>query len=175
MFISRRQTSLKQNRPVRKIELQPADWILEGLSVISLAIFFGVMLYHYRLLPETIPTHFNSAGEPDDWGRRDTIWVLPAIGVITWLIMTLVSRIPNTFNFPIPITEANATRQYTMALRLVRILKLVVILIFFYIAYSTIHSALHPGTGIGLWFLPVILAVTLLPVGIYVVLARRNR
>lgn len=166
---------LKGNRPLHRIDMQPFDWILEGLTIVALVSFFGILLYQYRLLPDTIPTHFNSSGKPDDYGRKDAIWVLPVIALVTYAILTMVSRFPQSFNFPVNITHANAKKQYTMAIRLIRILKLIVVLIFFYIGIGTVSVARNQDQTIGLWFLPVVLGLTLLPIGIYFFLSQRSR
>lgn len=164
-----------ENRPILKLETGPSDLILEILATISLLCFFGYILYQYQFLPGTIPTHFDATGTPDDYGRKDTLWVLPAVALIVYLILTFVSRIPHQFNFPFKITPANARRQYTLSIRLLRYLKLVIVLIFFHLAYATVEIARNPGKTIGLWFLPVLIIGIFIPIIIYFVLAHRNQ
>jgi len=94
----------------------PADWILEGLAIVALLSFFGYILYQYRLLPNTIPTHFDASGTPDGYGRKDTLWALPGVALIIYAILTFISRIPEKFNFPVSINPANARIQYTQGI-----------------------------------------------------------
>lgn len=35
----------------------------------------------YSRLPETIPTHWNFKGEPDAFGPRSTIWIMPVLSI----------------------------------------------------------------------------------------------
>lgn len=163
------------NRPVIRPEMGPVDWILEGLALIALLTFGGVILYQYQLLPGVIPQHFNAAGDPDEFGSKDTIWVLPVIALVAWTIMTLVTRIPQTFNFPVKITEKNARIQYTMAIRLVRILKIGIILVFFYIGYATAMIARQKQASMGPWFLPVLIGLIAIPIVVYLFLSLQNK
>jgi uncharacterized membrane protein len=175
IFPRNQRSNLRANRPVIKPQMGPADWILEGLALIALISFFGVMLYQYHLLPETIPTHFNGAGQPDDFGSRDTIWILPIIAFIAWIMMTLIVRIPQTFNFPVKINERNAKVQYVLAIRLVRILKIGIILVFFYIGYATTMIARSQQGALGPWFLPILIGFIAIPIVVYLFLSLRYK
>lgn len=46
----------------------PLDRCLDGISFLLLLALLGTTFYYYKLLPETIPTHFNASGEPDALG-----------------------------------------------------------------------------------------------------------
>lgn len=174
MFLKKK-ISPGEPRPILNIEFGPADWILEGLSLIALLSFFGFILYQYRLLPETIPTHFDATGTPDESGRKNTLWVMPAIALILYIILTFISRIPEKFNFPVKITTANARVQYILGLRLIRYLKFAIILIFFFIGYATVMIARNQMKTIGLWLLPVMIGGMLVPLILYLILAFRNK
>jgi uncharacterized membrane protein len=162
------------NRPVLKPEWGPADWLLEAIALIMLAITIGFLAYTYPKLPATIPTHFNGSGQPDEMGNKLTVLVLPGISLFMYLILTGINLFPHTFNFPGKITPQNAMRQYTLATRLVRYLKAIVITLFFSICYFTTQVALNKATGLGLWFMPVFLAMVFVPIIIYMILATRT-
>lgn len=174
-MLLRRRNNLEFNRPVLKLELGPADLILEILAILSLLGFLGFTLYYSSRLPATIPTHFNGSGAPDEYGSKSTLWMLPVIAMVVYTILTLVSRIPEKFNYPVTITAANARRQYLLSMRLLRYLKLTVILMLFFISYKTVMVALGHAGGLGIWFLPLFLVVIPVPVIIYFILALRNR
>ena len=59
-----------------------------GLLLVNLtAVGVGAVLVlmtaaNYSRLPERIPIHFGFTGEPDNWGPRATIWLLPALGLV---------------------------------------------------------------------------------------------
>ncbi|MFH1296929.1 MAG: DUF1648 domain-containing protein [Bacteroidota bacterium] len=174
-MLLRRRDKNELPRPVIRFEMGPADWILEGLSIVALLSFFGFILYQYHLLPDTIPTHFNATGTPDDYGRKDTLWALPFVTLIIYTVLTVISRIPEKFNFPVKITPANARVQYLLSLRLFRILKLAITLMFFYIGYTSVMISLNHADALGIWFLSVFLAAILIPIVIYFILAMKNK
>ena len=57
----------KSNRPTVRPEMTPIDWLLEAVAAIGLMTLFGFAIYYYAKLPETIPSHFNGAGQPDEY------------------------------------------------------------------------------------------------------------
>jgi len=165
----------KVNKPVLKLEMDPADWILEILAIVGLLCFLGFMIYQYANLPDTIPTHFNSEGKPDSYGSKKDMWLFPAVALVLYAILTLISRIPEKLNYFVKITQSNARIQYLLVIRLIRYLKLTMVLILFYIGYKSVMISLHHSNTIGTWFLPVYISVILIPIIIYIILSLRNR
>lgn len=54
----------------------------------------GFAAYWYPSLPGTIPVHFNSNGEADNWGPRGMIFLSPAImGVVSLVVYLLLTNI----------------------------------------------------------------------------------
>jgi uncharacterized membrane protein len=161
-------------RPKLTIELTPADRLLEGVSAALLILLWAGTLLFYSRLPEQIPTHFNAAGEADGFGSRQGIFALPAVATIIYIGMTLINRFPHLYNYPMQVTVENAARLYASATRLIRVLKLSVVIIFGSIVFLTYRSALTEAKGLGSWFLPLVLAVTLLPTLVFIVKAFRK-
>jgi len=155
--------------------MTPADWLLEGMAIIGLLAFAGYVIYQYRRLPAVIPSHFNAAGMPDDYSGKSTILALPGSALFVYLLLTLIAMVPHQFNFSVKITPENALKQYTMAIRLIRFLKLAIILIFFYITVAIAGQASGSGAGLGQWFMPVSLGAVFIPLIYYLVYARRYR
>ncbi len=152
----------------------PADLILEILAIVGLLCFFGFTLYSITRVPDSVPTHFNARGNPDDYGSKTFLWMLPVIAFVVYSILSLVVRIPEKSNYPVTITPANARRQYTLRIRLLRYLKVAIVLMFFFISYKTVMVAQANSSGLGIWFLPVFLGIILIPLIIYFILAQRN-
>jgi uncharacterized membrane protein len=148
----------KSGRPILKIPLQPIDYVLEALGFLSLILMVGLSVYHYNDLPASIPTHFGVDGQPDKTGSKTTIWFLPVLGLVIFGFMTFINRIPHHFNYMVNITPENAERQYTMASRLLRFMKMFIMIIFTFITWRTILIAggAHEGLGSGSLFLPVL-------------------
>ena len=165
----------KTNRPVVKLEMGPADWILEILSIAGLACFLGFMIYQYNSLPDMVATHFNAQGEPDSFSKKTAMWFLPAAAVVIYSILSLIIRIPEKLNYFVKITQANAHTQYMLSIRLIRVLKLTIILMLFYIGYESVMISKHYSNNLGTWFIPIYISVILIPVIIYLILSLRNR
>lgn len=165
----------KEGRPRVRPEMTPADWLLEVLAIGGLLAFAGYVIYQYPKLPSVIPSHFDAAGTPDDYSGRSTILALPGIALFIYLLLSLIAMVPHQFNFSVKITPENALKQYTMAIRLIRYLKLTIILIFFYITTEIAREATSSGSGLGLWFMPVSLGAVFIPLIYYLVYARRYR
>ncbi|MFV0633246.1 DUF1648 domain-containing protein [Demequina sp.] len=69
-------------------------------------------LIAYSTLPETIPIHWNAAGDVDGYGPRWSVLVLAAVWIVMVAGLVVAARYPHTFNYPVDITEANAARVY---------------------------------------------------------------
>lgn len=165
----------KNNRPKVRPEMGPIDWLLEIAALSGLMLLFGFAIYYFPRLPETIPSHFNGAGQPDEYSSKSTFWMLPAISIFIYVLLSLIALIPSQFNFTVKITPANAMKQYTLAIKLIRYLKAGIIWLFFYTSYVTIGVATKETTGLGSWFLPVVLGGIFIPLIIFFVMAFRNR
>ena len=150
-------------RPRIRLKRTPFDWALEFVAFAFLLILFTLPLIYLKTLPETIPVHFNASGQPDGYGSRSTLFLLPAIGAIMYLLMTIVEAYPHIYNFPVAITQENAPVQYRIATRLIRILKTVILVTFSFISFQTIKTATGGATGLGKAFLPVFLLLTFAP------------
>jgi uncharacterized membrane protein len=158
-----------EERPKLKIQLTPTDQIFELLGwgvLLALWVWIGTS---YSSLPDTIPTHFNAAGEADGFGTKASIIGLPLIATLLYIGLTLLNRFPHIFNFPTPITPDNALSQYTNATRMIRYLKLILVLVFAGISFQTIQQAKGTGEGLGVWFLPLTLVLVFLPLVYFVV------
>ncbi len=149
-----------------KPEITRFDTVLEfvGWAVcILLWIFVGT---NYSSLPDTVPTHFNGAIEPDGYGTRSSILVLSSIGSLLFIGMSILNRYPDKFNYPVKITEENAVRQYGNLTRMVRWLKTLVPAEFGSLAFYTIRISNGEADGFSRMLIPLFLLAALI-VAIY--------
>lgn len=147
-------------RPKLKIELEPFDWIVEGIGIVALLGLVALPFLYYDDLPDTIPHHYDIDGNVDRYGGKGMIWFLPVLGLVMYIGMAVLNRFPHIFNYPGKITNENTLRQYTLATRLVRGINTIVVSFFLYISYQIIQSSLEAGRGFGSW--PAILFVLLI-------------
>lgn len=68
-------------RPRIDIEKDATDWIIEIVGFLFLAGLILTPLYFYDTLPDQIATHYNGAGKADGFSDKNSIWMLPALGL----------------------------------------------------------------------------------------------
>jgi len=156
-------------RPKIKLELTTADKTIEIIGWLLIIAVWGLTITNYSNLPDSIPTHYNGAGQADGFGGKATILTLPLIATILFIGMTILNKFPHVFNYPTNITQDNAFRQYTNATRLIRYLKLIVVFIFGLIAFKTIQNANGEADGLGIWFLPLTMGLIFIPLTYFVI------
>lgn len=163
------------DRPKIKLKLNPADWLTEIVAVVFLVILVGLPVFYFGELPEKVPVHFNAAGQIDDYGSKASLIVLPLTGLFMYGLLTVISLFPHIFNYPVKITPENARVQYSLATRMLRILKTVILVMFTFISYQTIRAAAGKTGGLGKVFLPVFLIITFGVVIVYLTQSLNNR
>ncbi|MBR9832812.1 DUF1648 domain-containing protein [bacterium] len=164
-------------RPKLNIEREFSDRIFDGLTLIFLILIIAWPLYYYSDLSESIPTHYNSWGEPDKLSQKGKIWTLPILGVVMSVGLFILNRFPHLFNYPVQITKENAAQQYLKATQFIRKLNTIITASLFYIVYSTIQTALNEQNGLGVLFLPLFLLLIFISIGnyLYQALKKENR
>ncbi|MDO9262106.1 MAG: DUF1648 domain-containing protein [Flavobacteriaceae bacterium] len=147
-----------KNRPIIKVEKTTFDGLIDWFNIILWVIYFVYVYLQYQHLPDMIPTHFDANGIPDDFGSKNSIWLLPIIAFVILIGMRVLSHYPHQLNYWIKITEVNAPKQYQFGIHILRFATLYVILLFFYISYTTVKIAVNSEINrLGNWFLPVVL------------------
>ncbi|MBE3565073.1 MAG: DUF1648 domain-containing protein [Thermogemmatispora sp.] len=165
----------RKGRPVVRLPLSPLEIGIEVVALVSIALSIYLTVQAWATLPARIPGHFNLAGQPDAYANKSDLLYYPIFSAIAYIFMTLLSRIPQFFNYPWAITEENAARQYRLARGLINWLKLLLIWILVYAEWLTIEVATKQATGPGaLGFIGLVLCM-LLSTAVYIVVARRAR
>jgi uncharacterized membrane protein len=124
---------------------------------------WGLAFYVFLKLPATIPTHFNGSGEVDHYGDKKTVLILPIIATAAFFGLTQLNRFPHLFNYMTKITEENAEKQYCIATRMLRVLKLLILLVFTAILLFTYLTTIGATKGLGVWFVPLTIGLFLIP------------
>ncbi len=162
-------------RPNIKLTLTTTDKALEIIGWgLTMSIWIWTIL-SYSELPSTIPIHYNSMGEVDGFSEKVTIITLPLISTILFIGLSILSKFPHVFNYPITITEDNAVRQYTNATRMIRMLKLIIVTVFGIITYETIRIGKGQTNRLGAWFLPLTLGLIYIPLIYFVVKSYKRK
>lgn len=131
------------------------DWFYEAGGWVLLLVLWAYIGIQYSSLPAAIPTHFALDGTPDDFSRKQTILILPAVVSVLYAIMTVINNFPHIYAYQITITPLNARRNYIAAMRKVRFLKFILVIVFCFICFQAVQVALDKSEGLGKWFLPL--------------------
>lgn len=148
-------------RPRPDLPMQPLDWLLDLLGWATLAWLLISFWMIWPALPETVAVHFDVAGNPDRYGDKGILWLLPVVGTSCFALLWVVARVPHLHNYVIPIHEGNAAWAYRISARSVRALNVTVTLLFAllvrYSAQASISETLPPA-----WFIWLPVALTIL-------------
>ena len=157
-----------ETRPKIKLQLSFFDRALETAGLIGLVVLWGLTTFAYFNLPNTIPIHFGISGNPDNYGSKATLFVMPVLGTIIFYGLTILNKHPNIFNYMTPITEENAPRQYSYATKAIRFLKFSIMVTFNLVVLFTYLTVVGKVEGFRVWFLPFMLGLLLIPIAYYV-------
>ncbi len=120
-------------------------------------------IINFSSLPQNIVTHFDFNGNPDDYGSKNTIWILPGIATLLIIIFNILGKRPDRFNYIAKIDETNAAFQYRSALRMLSILGLNISVLFCYIQFKVISGAQKHHAELDIWVIPILLVSLLTP------------
>ncbi|NOU66833.1 DUF1648 domain-containing protein [Paenibacillus sp. LMG 31461] len=146
-----------EQRPIIPFSRSKAETILDVISLLVIVSMIAYVAYEWRNLPDRIPMHFNGKGEIDGWGNKMSLIALPLIGIIVYVGLTLLSKVPHVYNYPTPITAQNARGQYQNARLFMNSLKAVIVILFGFIEWSVIQSARVGNGELNGWVLGFIL------------------
>lgn len=152
------------NKPKLKPPIGPAGVIMEELALAGLIVLILLPAFHYINLPDQVPSHFNMLGKADAFAHKSSVWILPAVGLILYFTLAILTKYPHKFNYPVKITKENAAKQYAIALLMIRSLKAIICCSFAYITYKIINAHLAENQDLHKGFVPfftfLMLAVT---------------
>jgi len=167
---------MNNQRPRIKVPFETVDVIIELISVTLLILMWVYCIINYVELPDTIATHFNGAGEPDGFGSKQTIWIIPIIATVMYIGLFILNKYPHIHNYMVNITEENALKNYKFSTRIVRIVNFLCVLLMTYITYMIVESAFGKQFNLGTWFVPIVIGVSIiLPIIIFVYMRKLNK
>ena len=162
-----------ENRPKIKIASNQLDKFLELACVILLIFTWGVTIYNYVISPITVPIHFDFSGKPDRYGDKLALLFVPIIPTVVYMALTKLNNYPHIFNYTTSITTDNAAKQYSIAIRMIRILKVAVVLIFAVDGIATLLVTMGISKGLGVWFLPLAIFLLSTPIILSIVQSKK--
>ena len=123
-------------------------------TIMAALLLMGIihLLFSYwPHLPERIPIHFGFNGKPDHWGTKKSSFILPVISFSLFGLLVWVGYFAPP-NFP-----QDPERPFLQLI--MGIMNVEMMLMFLWIEWRMIRTALNKAEGMGVWFLPAFLAV----------------
>jgi hypothetical protein len=118
-------------------------------------------------LGDRIPVHFGFSGQPDAWGDKAAIWILPAVAAFFDVMWAVLANYPHTFNYPVAITQENARVQYQLARSLLAWSKVEMIWLFVWILWQQIQVSLGKAETVSVGLVLGSIIVFLGTIGVY--------
>jgi len=162
-------------KPRIRVESTNIKRLLELVSIAGIIFIAAVLLQNWENIPDKVPSHFGLDGRPDAYASKSSILLLPIVGFIIYLAITILGRYPHLFSYIWKITPENAYRQYQLAGTMLSALKAEVIWIFNYIAVTAIKISMGDSESLSPLFLPVLLVVIFGPICIYLYVSYKER
>ncbi|SMP26914.1 DUF1648 domain-containing protein [Chryseobacterium profundimaris] len=104
--------------------------IFDVLNFGLLVFLWWFSIKNYKALPENIPTHFDFYGKADSFGNKKYFYLMPVFLTIFYFLFLFIAIIPESANYPVPITEKNKDSQFLIMGIFMRWLFLLLALIF---------------------------------------------
>jgi len=129
-----------------------------ALEIISLVIILAMFLYPlivWKDIPDSIPMHYNVRGEIDRYANKNSIFFLPVVGLVLYVLLTVVTFFPSIWNMPVTITHENKERVYRCIKNLLLFLKAEIMVTFLFIEYNDVNVEPLPGAFLGIELLSI--------------------
>ena len=141
---------------MRKLKIKRTRFDI-AIEIICLVLLIGMIVYlliRWNSFPDQVPGHYNGRGEVDRWGSKGELWIMPIVGWILYLGITLVESFPTIWNTGITVTEENKEKVYRLLKSMIGLTKLIMISNFTFIEINSIQGGSLPW-----FFLPVFLVL----------------
>lgn len=162
-------------RPEYELTKDNIDHIMEIVAVFGLVVLTILPIIYFNKLPERIPIHFGFNGEPDGFGSKIFILVLPFVGILLFAMMFWINKYPHTFNYLTKITDENAHQQYRFVTKLIRVLNALITGMFAYITHIIIQTALGNKNGFSSSFIIIFVILIFSIIGYYIYQSAKNK
>lgn len=102
---------------------------LDGFSISFILILWIYTLLKYSKLPKIIPIHFGFDGNPDNYGSKYFIFLLPILALLLYFFLGY--NVKKINNYPVEITKENKEAQFVIGIFAVKTIIAYVLFIFF--------------------------------------------
>ena len=142
------------SRDRKKKPITLSDRILELVAAAMAVVMLVLTGVLYSKAPDTVPTHFNFAGDADGWEGKVFYWILAGIMLVGMAICASAAYNRKLVNLPIRLKPAVFYRQIGLISRMCRIMTL---------AFGFIWLAVLLSMSAGFIGLPADVMVIMIP------------
>ena len=155
------------NRPKLYLEKTLLERFANIVGIAGLLGMAVMVVFNWGNLPDTVPTHFNGAGEADGWGSKYTLLIVPVTALFVYILLEVIERKPHTHNYPARLTAENAALFYAESVRIINLTKNIIALLFAFITYHMMRGAVNGAEQLNMLGLAIfmILLVVVIIVG----------
>ena len=107
--------------------------------------------------------------------KLELLWVLPIVGLVMYVSLTVLERFPHIYNYPVAVTNENARELYTLGRRWLSVTKTILTASLGFAFYATVQTARGQLRGLSQWYLPVLLLTLSAVTGVVLVRMWRTR
>ena len=92
---------------------------LKILGFLLLIVAVVYYFFHFDLLPERVPIHYDASGNPNGYGSRwSAALFFPIMGAVMLLLHWSGTLDPMMMNYPVTVTQENVNRLHSLSLEL---------------------------------------------------------
>lgn len=138
-------------RPVRTFTTGPLTLWLRRVTLVAAVAVTAWVLVRYPSMPDTVPVHFGTGGEADEWGSKSTVLWLSLIMLVCWGGFHWLSYHPDAsfVNYPKALTVVNAPAMYRAGEQMMVWLNAGLVVL-----YAGLAGAIMEGADILLFLIP---------------------
>lgn len=126
------------------------------LDILIICLFIGSIIYlgwYWATIPDQVPAHYNALGEVNRWGGKGELLIIPILGMVMWVGLTILEKFPHVHNY-INLTKDNVAYQYRNSQLMLFLLKNIIAVMFIFLFMNSIRTSLGLESWMGGWFLP---------------------
>ena len=165
------------HRPKLSVEFSPLHKKLFFASLGLVMFTWAYTLISILRLPDTIASHFNAHGIPDDFSSKHYIWFVPVLATIMFFSLNYLARFPHQFNYLKKITPANAQHEYNKAVTMMRLIILSISAVFAILLYVIVQistTTTESQASFQKFLFPVIIIIILGPIIWYLFFGKKK-
>lgn len=137
-----------EKRPVLNFPLTWKDKTLILIATIPIIFMLVYIKISWSNIPEVIPTHFGFSGTPDAFGNKRSLFIIVVIAIMLHLLLAVLSKFPQYYNYPFQITEKNVEPLYKIGRQTMLLIDLEISIFLSILTWQNVQAAIGKFQGI---------------------------